>query len=572
MLLFLKKIFALVIFILLLAQSSVFIVNAANRADKSLLPINITSSTNSINLKALTDDNISTVWHWKKGCSLKIKSTEKVGAIYIVWDRTPVHWSLNLPISPPTTTTHSASTTTHSSASSATSQTSSTETEQTTSTETEQTTNTSQTSSTTQTTIDAAGQLYEIDALQATAPKANKQNEINTIIKCGLNGFLHEYVNFPESVHSFTMHLENKDGMIANIYAFKKGKVPSWVQKWQPMLEKADMLVYSAHADDEHLWFGGTLPVYAGEYKKKVQVAYLIRHGAARNEYIRNHELLDGLWKVGVRNYPMISKFEDYYANSIKHALSIYNEDDVLKYTVMLLRRFKPDVVVSHDPKGEYGHGVHSLCSYILQKAIHLSYNPSHYPDLASKFGVWKIKKCYLHLYHKNKIEMDWNVPLTAFGGKTGLTMAREGYKCHTSQQNKWFSVQGKGSAYNCQSFGLYYTTVGGDIHKNDFFENISPVIPITTTHSTTTSTTLLTTQTASATVVSSMTSILSPTSSYMNSATPTMPAGGSTGNVNKMHRLLLLIACLKTILIAILTSAIVLYLRTHLTGLSGKI
>ena len=138
MLLFLKKIFALVIFILLLAQSSVFIVNAANRADKSLLPINITSSTNSINLKALTDDNISTVWHWKKGCSLKIKSTEKVGAIYIVWDRTPVHWSLNLPISPPTTTTHSASTTTHSSASSATSQTSSTETEQTTSTETEQ--------------------------------------------------------------------------------------------------------------------------------------------------------------------------------------------------------------------------------------------------------------------------------------------------------------------------------------------------------------------------------------------------------------------------------------------------
>ncbi len=561
--LFFKRVFAILL-LFVLGFSNVFAASASNKRVLSL-PLNITSSSGSKSLKALTDDNISTVWHWKKGCSLKLNVTKKIGGIYIVWDKEPVSWLLDLPVA---TTTKPVTTTTNQSTSTTTVQTTSTLTQ----------TSTAQTNTTTQATITETGQSTETTTSQTfespkiAQKKFNIHGQSNTIIKCGTDGFLHEFVDFPEPVISLTMHLENKEGVIANIYVFEKGKVPSWVQKWQPMLDKADMLVYSAHADDEHLWFGGTLPVYAGEYKKKVQVAYLIHHGAARNEYIRNHELLDGLWKVGIRNYPMISKFEDYYATSIKHALSIYKEEDVLKYTVMLLRRFKPDVVVSHDPKGEYGHGVHSLCSYSLQKAIHSSYNPSHYPDSASRFGVWKIKKCYLHLYHKNKIEMDWNVPLKAFGGKTGLVMAREGYKCHTSQQNKWFSVQGKGSAYNCQSFGLYYTTVGADIQKNDFFENISPVIPITTTHSTTTATTSLTTHTASSTVVSSMTSVLSSTSSYMNAATPTMPAGGSANNVNKMHRLLLLIACLKTILIAVLTTAFVLYQRTHLTDLSGKI
>jgi len=176
----------------------------------------------------------------------------------------------------------------------------------------------------------------------------------------------------------------------------------------------------------------------------------------------------------------MISDFEDYFASDINQAKKIYNEEELIKYTVMLLRRFKPDVLIGHDPRGEYGHGVHSLCSNCLQKAIPLSKDPTKYRESAESFGVWNIKKCYLHLYEKNRIIMDWSVPLKAFGGKTGFQMAKEGYKCHSSQANKWFYVQGKGDKYDSRSFGLYYTTVGKDVLKNDFFEHIAPVIPVT--------------------------------------------------------------------------------------------
>ena len=90
------------------------------------------------------------------------------------------------------------------------------------------------------------------------------------------------------------------------------GETPSWVQQWNPPLEKADMLLASTHADDELLWFGGAMPVYAGQFGKKVQVSYLIRHG-----YGRTHELLDGLWTVGITNYPILSDFGDKYLSLI---------------------------------------------------------------------------------------------------------------------------------------------------------------------------------------------------------------------------------------------------------------
>lgn len=302
----------------------------------------------------------------------------------------------------------------------------------------------------------------------------------------GTDGFLHEYIPLDKEEYSLTITLKEA-AVITDIRVLSPGSLPSWVQTWKPMLEKADMLVYSTHADDELLWFGGTLPTYAGEYQMKVQVAYLIYHGAARGEYFRCHELLDGLWAVGVRNYPMIwREFDDYYCSSLAQAQAKYDETAMQEYATMLLRRFRPEVVIAQDEKGEYGHGVHQLAVKVMKDAIGFSADSSQFPESAQEFGVWNIKKCYLHLYPKNTVVMDWNRPLKAFGGKTGIEMAIEGYQYHKSQTSKWFRVEGEGSKYDCRKFGLYYSTVGPDVEKNDFMENIPPESLVTTAPPTT--------------------------------------------------------------------------------------
>jgi len=177
---------------------------------------------------------------------------------------------------------------------------------------------------------------------------------------------------------------------VCEIYAFGSGTLPEHIHNWDAPLEKADLLLFSSHADDEQLFFAGILPYYAGELGYRVQVAYFTDHV---NEPGRRHELLDGLWTVGVRNYPVISEYPDEYSETYEGALSNLNrhgftEDDVIAYQTMLLRRFKPLVVIGHDLEGEYGHGQHKLNASTLTKAVELAADESAYPDSAISCGV----------------------------------------------------------------------------------------------------------------------------------------------------------------------------------------
>lgn len=288
-------------------------------------------------------------------------------------------------------------------------------------------------------------------------------------------GFVNDLIVLEIPALSVNVTWDNKDKgvTISRISVFSQGDLPPNIQQWEPPLEKADMLLISTHADDEHLYFGGAMPVYAGEKGKSVQVAYFVDHGI-----LRTRELLAGLWEVGIRNYPLISDFPDQYVASYDAAERFYGLDNALGFQVMLLRRFKPEVVLGHDLDGEYGHGAHMLNARSLSMALELASDESKYPESAGLYGIWNVKKCYLHLYENNEIIMDWTIPLEHFGGRSGWDMAKAGYAHHISQHHFKFRVRIEGPN-DCRRFGLFRSTVGPDITKDDFFENI-PVAAIT--------------------------------------------------------------------------------------------
>lgn len=286
----------------------------------------------------------------------------------------------------------------------------------------------------------------------------------------GKNGFIHEYIELSNSSKRASIELTNNSAIICDVYVFTYGNLPDWVQTWDMPYEDADMLLLSTHADDEHLYFGGMMPYYGGELGYKVQVAYLVNHW---NEPYRPHELLNGLWTVGMTAYPIIGEFDDLYSPSLEHAKTIYPLEDVLDYQVELLRRFKPEVVIGHDLKGEYGHGAHMLNAYGLTLAVEYAADDTKYISSYEKYGLWDTPKLYLHLYEENKILMNWDIPLEKFNGLTAFEMAVKGYDCHKSQHIWSFAVRQGESQYDCRWFGLYRSLVGPDIQKNDVFENI---------------------------------------------------------------------------------------------------
>ena len=294
----------------------------------------------------------------------------------------------------------------------------------------------------------------------------------------GGTDYLHAWLALPKPVASLRIVATGtkKTTLLLNeLFLFGPGEVPDWVQKWEPTGEKADLLVLAAHPDDELLFMGGTIPHYAVALGKKVVACYMTPSNTTRSS-----ELLNGLWSMGVRNYPVIGPFGDGYSGDLKKGYSRWGgKDKVRAYVTELLRKYRPDVVVTHDIKGEYGHGAHQVCADVAIWSVEHAADPKVFPKSAEEFGVFDVPKLYLHLYAQNPIVMDWRIPNEALGGRTPLQAAGDAYACHVTQKNAGTAVIGKDfevtdeGEFSCNRFGLYRTTVGPDTGKNDFLENI---------------------------------------------------------------------------------------------------
>ena len=268
------------------------------------------------------------------------------------------------------------------------------------------------------------------------------------------------------------------------IYAFGEGKIPEWVQRWQPPVEKADLLFLIAHPDDELLFTGGAIPTYGSELEKQVEVVYLTSSNPTRRS-----EALNGLWHMGVRNYPVFGNFSDRYAKSgkLKDAYKLINggQNTVWSWVTEQYRRFRPEIVVTQDINGEYGHPQHKMIADAAIQCYTKAADPSEFKESADQYGPWQVKKLYIHLYgeEENQTVLDWEKPLTAFGGKTGAQLAAEAFALHVSQKGmgagkgdkfEEFTVEKTGAKkYPYDHFGLYSTEVGQDEAKNDFLEHI---------------------------------------------------------------------------------------------------
>ena len=243
------------------------------------------------------------------------------------------------------------------------------------------------------------------------------------------------------------------------------------VQQWQPVPDQVDLMVIPTHQDDEFLFMGGTVPYYCG-LGKKVAVVFSCDGGRERCR-----EALDGLWTAGLRYHPVFLGWNDAKVKTVNVALSQWTKQNGGKdpriKIVRCLRRYKPQVVVTHDLNGEYGHSQHKLTAKLVVDAVKLSQDASFDPSSAKQYGTWQVKKLYLHLYPKNQITMDWNK--TVDPPFSAIMLAKEGFSKHISQQKAFF-MENAGTIYDNRKFGLYYSAVGPDVKKNDFLENVSPV------------------------------------------------------------------------------------------------
>ena len=269
------------------------------------------------------------------------------------------------------------------------------------------------------------------------------------------------------------------------IFAFGAGEIPDWVQRWEDPLEKADILFIATHPDDDILFLGGGITYYHAERGAKVQVAYLTWSNTTRRS-----EALNGLWTMGIRNYPDFGGFRDTYTNPGTDLKAAYQaaggKEKVLEWVTGMFRRYRPEVVVTQDIAGEYGHPQHRMVANAAVQCWDRSGDAAQHPVSAEKYGTWEVKKLYIHLYGEEaqSTRFDWEVPLESLGGKTVIQVLEEAYALHVTQANSGWKFHGKRIPFSVREygvkrypnnrFGLYASRVGEDTAHDDFLENVN--------------------------------------------------------------------------------------------------
>lgn len=333
------------------------------------------------------------------------------------------------------------------------------------------------------------GSLY-LSFLYAYGPYSIINNDTGAVYTAGTDLFIHEFVDltdcFGAAPSSVTISFENGPARLNDLDVFTEGEVPSSVQKWEhPKDGEIDLILFATHSDDDQLFFAGLLPYYAVERGYEVLVVYLTDHHNTAG--FRVHEILAGLWAVGVKTYPILGNFEDFGdATTLETAFAKFEKlghsrDEMTEFVVEQLRRFKPMVAVGHDFKGEYGHAQHLVYAQLVADAVERSNDAEFSPETAQQYGLWDVPKTYIHLYKENQIVMDWDQPMANFDGMTPFEVSKTlGFAAHASQQKGWgWYYEGKDSAteiekYSPCEYGLYRSTVGEDLEKNDMFENLN--------------------------------------------------------------------------------------------------
>ncbi|HTY81279.1 MAG TPA: PIG-L family deacetylase [Dehalococcoidales bacterium] len=171
------------------------------------------------------------------------------------------------------------------------------------------------------------------------------------------------------------------------------------------MYQNKTLIFFGAHPDDESFGVGATLAQYAA---KGVKTYYVCSTGGEEGtvaphflegfrsiKELREHELkcavealgLAGLYYLGYRDSGM------YGAASNQHPESLFKApvDEVAGKMVTIIRELKPDVVITHDAGGGYGHPDHVATHEGAKKAFFAANDPTQYPEAGAPFQPGKL-------------------------------------------------------------------------------------------------------------------------------------------------------------------------------------
>lgn len=268
------------------------------------------------------------------------------------------------------------------------------------------------------------------------------------------------------------------------ITAFAKASVPSssiYVQL-QKLHSLKRVLYVAAHPDDENTralaWFS------LGE---KAETAYfsLTRGDGGQNlignelgdalGVLRTQELLAARSHDHAKQY--FSRAVDFgYSKSAEESFEKWGKDVLMSDLVLMIRRFKPDVIITRFPPDKRaGHGHHTASAILALEAFDKANDPNYLPEQVKEHGTWKTTSVYWNSSYW------WNADIakTAKNNPNYIVQNIGGYSSLLGKSYNEIGTLAR-SQHKCQGFGNllergeqieYFEYLKGEKLENSFFD-----------------------------------------------------------------------------------------------------
>ncbi|WP_461138952.1 PIG-L family deacetylase [Spirosoma pomorum] len=166
------------------------------------------------------------------------------------------------------------------------------------------------------------------------------------------------------------------------------------------------VLYLAAHPDDENTLF---LAYMAKDQLVRTAYMALTRGDGGQNligpeqgEYIgviRTQELLAARRIDGPDQF--FSRAYDFgFSKSTDEAVRTWGQDKVLADVVWIIRKFRPDVIITRfPPDARAGHGHHSASAYLGEEAFKISNDPTKFPEQLAYVKPWQAKRIFWNVF-----------------------------------------------------------------------------------------------------------------------------------------------------------------------------
>lgn len=239
-------------------------------------------------------------------------------------------------------------------------------------------------------------------------------------------------------------------------------------------------LYIAAHPDDENTRL---LAFLAKEKKFRTGYLSLTRGDGGQNligneqsellGLIRTQELLAARRTDGAEQF--FSRAIDFgFSKNSDETFRIWNKEQILSDAVWIIRKFRPDVIITRFPEDERaGHGQHAASAIIAREAFIAAADPKRFPEQLKYVEPWKARRIVWNTYNFGSMNTTSEDQLKLDVGIYNPLLGK-GYGEIAAESRTHHKSQGFGSARQRGKAVEYFIHTAGVLSKNDLFEGIN--------------------------------------------------------------------------------------------------